>query len=81
MFEVRPEIAIGQPIFPLAGHTRPPEPLMVTELGAVMVIPAGAAEALSLNGNMGRKMEAKNKPARWNEDLRLNEPKTLQIGN
>jgi hypothetical protein len=36
---------------------------MVTELGAVIVIPAGAAEALSPSGEMGRKMEAKNKIA------------------
>jgi hypothetical protein len=36
---------------------------MSTEFGAETVIPAGTAEAISLNGDMGTKMETQNRTA------------------
>ena len=63
MFEARPATVNGQPVFPLGGQTRPPTPVTFTEPGAVIVIPAGAANERSPEEGIGAKMEAQKRIA------------------
>jgi hypothetical protein len=79
LFEARPATDNGQPLFPLGGHTGPPTPVTFTELGAAIVIPAGAANERSPDEEIGATIEAQIRIAMQSEDLPLNEPKTLQI--